>query len=501
MSAQELTIKSFTELTNDITARSNPRNDLNGNPCALVKVRMAVDNATFKGMVVGDVRHEGSEYYVYLPEGAKKITISAPNYLPVDVKFEDYGIGALVAKTTYLLTLSNGTNNVVTTQTGGTHTGWIVLSSEPNDADVYINNEYVGKTPLGNCKRAYGHYKYKIEKNNYHSSEGEFDLMSAKYQNTVQLKPAFGSISIKSDVSDITIYLDGQQISQTSSCVLENIASGNHSLSIQKDKYAPFKQTIVVKDGEETLVNANMLARFSNITIKSLAGAQIYINGTLKGSSSYNEDLMEGFYDVEVKKEHHVTATKQIEVKAGVNQVVNIEPTPILCTLDVVSTPINASVFIDGNIVGETPCTIEGILEGEHQVKLALKGYQTSRQLIDLKSGENNSLSVNLTEGQSENNEQDFVYDWAEKPASFPDARSWIEEKVQQSKINFKGKVVCQFVVNEDGSISDIKVLKPISKEIDEEAIRILSLMPKWNPAVHNGKPVKVKQTLVIKFE
>lgn len=506
--AQELTIKSFTELTNDITARSNPRNDLNDNPCALVKVRMAVDNATFKGMIVGDVQHEGSEYYVYLPEGAKKITISAPSYLPIDVKFEDYGIGALVAKTTYLLTLSNATNNVLPIQTSGIQTGWIVLSSEPNDADVYINNEYVGKTPLGNCKKPYGHYKYKIEKNNYHSREGEFDLLSAKYLNNIRLKPAFGSINIKSEVSDVAIFLDGQQISQTSSCVLEKIASGTHFISIQKDKYAPFKQTIVVKDEEETLVNANLQARFSNITINSSKGAEIYVDGILKGISTYTDEIAEGFYNIEIKKQHCISVSKQLDVKSGINQTVYLEPTPILCSLDIVSTPINANVFVDGNRIGETPCTIDGLLEGDHMVELSLEGYGKITRNVSVNSEGSNILTVELND-QQVSEDKDTILEYAEQVPKFPggvyELKDWIAYNIvypkRARKLKIEGMVVCQFVVNEDGSISNVKVLKSVDEELDAEAVRVLSEMPKWKPGKHNGKCVKVLRTIPIKFK
>jgi TonB family protein len=63
-----------------------------------------------------------------------------------------------------------------------------------------------------------------------------------------------------------------------------------------------------------------------------------------------------------------------------------------------------------------------------------------------------------------------------------------------------QGKVIVNFIVNEDGSLSDIHVLKKVYPSIDDEAIRVIHLMPKWNPGKQNQKPVKVNYILPITF-
>ena len=63
-----------------------------------------------------------------------------------------------------------------------------------------------------------------------------------------------------------------------------------------------------------------------------------------------------------------------------------------------------------------------------------------------------------------------------------------------------QGRVILGFTVNEDGSLSDIKVMRSITPYLDEEAIRVVKSMPKWNPAKQNGKPVKSKYTLPVTF-
>lgn len=63
-----------------------------------------------------------------------------------------------------------------------------------------------------------------------------------------------------------------------------------------------------------------------------------------------------------------------------------------------------------------------------------------------------------------------------------------------------QGRVICQFVVNRDGSIVDIEVVRSVDKSLDAEAIRVISKMPKWSPGKQRGKSVRVKYTLPVNF-
>ena len=68
------------------------------------------------------------------------------------------------------------------------------------------------------------------------------------------------------------------------------------------------------------------------------------------------------------------------------------------------------------------------------------------------------------------------------------------------SEAGIEGRVCIQFVVNEDGSVSNATVVRGIGGGCDEEALRIVNAMPKWKPGKQNGSPVKVFFTLPIKF-
>ena len=63
-----------------------------------------------------------------------------------------------------------------------------------------------------------------------------------------------------------------------------------------------------------------------------------------------------------------------------------------------------------------------------------------------------------------------------------------------------QGRVVVSFIVEKDGSLTDIKVEKSIDPLFDKEAVRVVKSMPKWEPGMWNGKPARVKYCIPIRF-
>jgi TonB family protein len=75
-----------------------------------------------------------------------------------------------------------------------------------------------------------------------------------------------------------------------------------------------------------------------------------------------------------------------------------------------------------------------------------------------------------------------------------------IQYPVEARRKNVEGKVFVQFIINEDGSLSDFTVLKGIGEGCDEEAVRVLKLSPNWTPGKQRGVAVKQRMVLPITF-
>ncbi len=75
-----------------------------------------------------------------------------------------------------------------------------------------------------------------------------------------------------------------------------------------------------------------------------------------------------------------------------------------------------------------------------------------------------------------------------------------IKYPVMAKESGIQGKVYVTFVVEKNGSITDVKVLRGIGGGCDEEAIRVVAAMPKWKPGKQRGKPVRVQYNLPVRF-
>ena len=105
-SAQKLAVESFSLAATDISAQTQPRKDLNDEPCALVKVQFVGDILNVKGNVILPLLKEDYETWVYLTHGSRQMQVTAKNYLPLMIKFADYGVENVEKNRTYVLVLN-----------------------------------------------------------------------------------------------------------------------------------------------------------------------------------------------------------------------------------------------------------------------------------------------------------------------------------------------------------------------------------------------------------
>ncbi len=81
---------------------------------------------------------------------------------------------------------------------------------------------------------------------------------------------------------------------------------------------------------------------------------------------------------------------------------------------------------------------------------------------------------------------------------------AWVAENIVYPEVaknnGVTGRVVLQFVIEKDGSVNDVKVLRGVDPALDAEAVRVVSMSPKWSPGMEGGKPVRVSFTFPLIF-
>ena len=112
-------------------------------------------------------------------------------------------------------------------------------------------------------------------------------------------------------------------------------------------------------------------------------------------------------------------------------------------------------------------------------------------------------------EAPVEEEEEEVIFMVVETMPEFPGGQQalfkYLAENVKYPVIaqenGIQGRVICQFVVNKDGSIVDVVAVRSSGEpSLDKEAIRVIKSMPKWKPGKQRGKPVRVKYTVPVNF-
>lgn len=104
--------------------------------------------------------------------------------------------------------------------------------------------------------------------------------------------------------------------------------------------------------------------------------------------------------------------------------------------------------------------------------------------------------------------EPEQVFDMAEEMPAFPGGTAELMKYVAKQlrypvvaqENGVQGRVTCQFVVDSDGQVRDVQVVRSLDPYCDKEAVRVLLSLPRWKPGRQNGKAVSVKYTLPIVF-
>lgn len=104
--SEPLVIDKLIYKPSDLSASSNLVNDINGNPCGLVKVISNDKSLSFEGSVIGTPEYKNGEYWVYMPKGTYQLKVKSDKYEPAMLNFKDYNLTGVDSKATYELTFN-----------------------------------------------------------------------------------------------------------------------------------------------------------------------------------------------------------------------------------------------------------------------------------------------------------------------------------------------------------------------------------------------------------
>ena len=177
---------------------------------------------------------------------------------------------------------------------------------------------------------------------------------------------------------------------------------GVYIYNIISQKYHPSEGRVVLnaRNGKH-VEQVTLRPNFANVTLNTISGADIYINDVKKGTTSWSGTLIPGTYSIECRKDLYRSSTQIIRVEEGKDLTLQLDaPTPITGVLSMMSSPLDATIAVDGKDCGTTPLIIDDILVGKRKITVSKQGYTTATIDVVINEGETTEQSITLEKAE-----------------------------------------------------------------------------------------------------
>ncbi|KAF1078641.1 PEGA domain-containing protein [Methanogenium sp. MK-MG] len=278
--------------------------------------------------------------------------------------------------------------------------GTISVTSNPQGADIYLNDEFLGLQTNTVIKDVFpGIHYIRLELPGYRTWETIFEVKEGQTAYiSHNMEPVVGdAFSVSTTPEGARIFIDGAFYG-ISNTILYELPAGQHRVLLQLDNYSDYAATVTINEGmSQSLVHTfEPVSTLGRITFESVpSNAEIYLNGTFEGNTRKTlEDVLPGTYDVVIKKIGYDDWTGRVDVAAGRISEVKAELSPAKVILSVHTAPEGARVSVDGVLSGSTPIEIP-VGQGLHTVFIEKFGYGSAEEEVDVGAA-GASVSFNL---------------------------------------------------------------------------------------------------------
>jgi len=286
--------------------------------------------------------------------------------------------------------------------------GYLLVQSDPPGVEVTMDSISIGKTPTFVPDCPLGKHTLRVREAGFFEKSQAIDLTDGRPQKVMlELRRDSGSLDITTTPPGAEVQIDGSGKGSTP-LSLNSLASGKYEVRIMLEGYEDVKTTVVLRPGEEEIINENLIAIPGSLKVITIPDeARVYLDNEFQGISPRDiADLEPGEYRIKVELPGYETDARSVMIENGQINVQEFRLEGNSGSLQIVTEPAGVTVSIDGNPMGKTKpgisrevsqvMLIEGLPKGTHKLTLVKPTYGTLSGPIEIMTDEITTKKVVL---------------------------------------------------------------------------------------------------------
>ncbi len=279
--------------------------------------------------------------------------------------------------------------------------GLLTVSSDPSPAQVVINDETRGYSPVADIELEAGSYRYQISAPRYQPAVGEVVMEGLGRQQRlhVALQPLWAEVKVVSIPAGATLSVDDEPVGQTTEQgLVAEIMPGKHTLTLSLDGYEDWAYSMITEaNTPQTLPPVRLQRRYASLKVDSKpSAARVLVNGEYRGLSPLTLELRpEAATEITLSKAGYANAQRSVSLASGANETLTLKLQPVVGEVSVSATPEDALLYIDGILRGRANQTVQ-LTATAHRFDIKKDGYATVTRTVTPRGGFKQQLKVAL---------------------------------------------------------------------------------------------------------
>lgn len=214
----------------------------------------------------------------------------------------------------------------------------------------------------------------------------------------------FVFMHINPATANINVKIDGEPCIVTEGAVAKRLPAGQHNFIIDAVGYESANGTFVIKGEERTELTVNLVSLLATLDIIAMTpGCEIWVNGVKKGEKSWSGSLPAGSYLVEGRKDGCKPYETTVELEEKKNKKVAIPQLEVRYgSIDFQSTPMGATLSLNGKVIGTSPAIFRDIAPGTYTATVTADGYTASTATVTVPPEGETAVNISLTKAQND---------------------------------------------------------------------------------------------------